>query len=75
MAFSGNIAPKFKSMSEYEEYRYEDDVHALWTDIKRLCTVGVLTNADPEKEQRDFWFVKVHQYNQESVTTLYDRYL
>ena len=36
-------------------------MHALWTDIKRLCTVGVLTNADPEKVQRDayFRFVKV----------------
>jgi hypothetical protein len=42
-----------------------------------LCTVGVLTNADPEKVQRDadFRFVKVHQYNNESVTAFYDRYL
>jgi hypothetical protein len=66
-----------RSMSEYEEYSSEEDVHALWTDIKRLCTVGVLTNADPEKVQRDadFRFVKVHQYNNESVTTFYGRYL
>ena len=66
-----------RSMSEYEEYSSEEDVHALWTDIKRLCTVGVLTNADPEKVQRDadFRFVKVHQYNNESVTAFYDRYL
>jgi len=39
-----------RSMSEYEEYSSEEDVHALWTDIKRLCTVGVLINADPAPE-------------------------
>ena len=50
---------------------------ALWTDIKRLCTVGVLTNANPEKVQRDtdVRFVKVHQVQNESVKILYDSFL
>lgn len=50
---------------------------ALWQEVKRLCTVGVMTNADPEKVQRDadFRFVKVHQMSNESVSSFYDRYL
>jgi hypothetical protein len=36
-----------RSMSKYEEYSSEEDVHALWTDIKRLCTVGLLYQCRP----------------------------
>ena len=64
-------------MVEYEDYSSDEDVLALWMDIKRLCTVGVLTNCDPEKVQKDadFRFVRVHQYHNESVTTFYNHYL
>ena len=42
-----------------------------------MCTVGVLTNYDPEKVQKDadFRFVRVHRYHNKSVTTFYDRFL
>ena len=39
--------------------------------------MGVVTNADPDKVQRDadFRFSRVHQYASESVSGFYDRYL
>ena len=69
----GSIAPyPFRILAEYRDYSSNEDVLALWTDIKRLCAVGVLTNYDPERLQRDadFRFVKVYQCHNESVTTL-----
>ena len=55
----------------------EEDVVSLWAEVKRLCTVGLMLNADPEKLQRDadFRFIKVHQLSYESVSMFYDRYL
>ena len=55
----------------------DEDVVSLWTEVKRLCIVGVMLNADPEKLQRDadFIFTKVHQLSYESVLMFYDRYL
>ena len=49
----------------------------LWENVKILCTVGIVTNADPDKVQRDadFRFSRVHQYASESVSGFYDRYL
>ena len=40
----------------------DEDVVSLWAEVKRLCTVGVMLNADPEKLQRDtdFRITKVH---------------
>ena len=55
----------------------DEDVVSLWAEVKRLCTVGVMVNADPEKLQRDAdcRFTKVHQLSYESVSMFYDRYL
>ena len=55
----------------------DEDVVSLWAEEKRLSTVGVMLNADPEKLQRDadFRFTKVHQLSYESVSMFYDRYL
>ena len=55
----------------------DENVVSLWAEVKRLCTVGVMLNADPEKLQRDadFRFTKVHQLSYESVSMFYDRYL
>ena len=40
-----------------------ENVVSLWAEVKRLCTVGVMLNADPEKLQRDadFRFTNVNQ--------------
>ena len=46
--------------------------------MKRFSTVGVVTNADPDKVQQrdaDFRFSRVHQYASESVSGFYNRYL
>ena len=66
-----------RGTSEYGYFSSLEDVSALWVEVKRLCTVGVITHADPEKVQRDadFRFSKVHQFNYESIPTFYDRYL
>ena len=55
----------------------DENVVSLWAEVKRLCTVGVMLNVDPEKLQRDadFRFTKVHQLSYESVSMFYDRYL
>ena len=66
-----------RGTANYSETSSNENVSALWQEVKRLCTVGVMTNADPEKVQRDadFRFVKVHQMSNESVSSFYDRYL
>ena len=53
-----------RGTSEYEYFGSLEDVSALWVEVKRLCTVGVITHADPEKMQRntDFCFSKVHKF-------------
>jgi len=35
------------------EMSESEDALQLWENVKRLCTVGVVTNADPDKVQRD----------------------
>jgi hypothetical protein len=66
-----------RGIAEFERISSEEDVVTLWIEVKRLCTVGVVVNADPEKVQRDadFRFMKVHQFYNESVPAFYDRYL
>ena len=62
---------------DYTEMSETEDALQLWESVKKLCTVGVVTNADPDKVQRDadFRFSRVHQYASESVSGFYDRYL
>ena len=54
-----------------------EDAMQLWENVKRLCIVGVVTNADLDKIQRDadFRFSRVHQYSSESLSGFYDRSL
>ena len=62
---------------DYTEMSESEDAMQLWENVKRLCTVGVVTNSDPDKVQRDadFRFSCVHQYASESVSGFYDQYL
>ena len=45
--------------------------------VKRICTVGLVLNADPEQVQReaDSRFKNVHQFYNETVPAFYDRFL
>ena len=62
---------------DYTQMSESDDARQLWGNVKRLCTVGVVTKANPGKVQRDadFRFSRVHQYANQSVPGFYDRYL
>ena len=66
-----------RAMEDFEDIDASEDVVMLWKEIKRICTVGLMNNADPDKVQRDadFRFQGVHQRYNEPVSAFYDRYL
>ena len=66
-----------RAMEDFEDIDASEDVVMLWKDIKRICTVGLMNNADLDKVQRDadFRFQGVHQRYNERVSAFYDRYL
>jgi len=63
-----------RAIADFLRISFYEDVSALWVEVQCLCTIGVMTNADPEKVQQgaDSRFIKVHQFNNESVTAFYD---
>ena len=75
LAFQNSI----RGTIDHTQMSESEDAMQLWENVKRLCTVGVVTNADPDKVQQretaDFRFSRVHQYASESVSGFYDRYL
>jgi hypothetical protein len=66
-----------RSAEGFEDIERDEDVVRLWKEVKRLSTVGIVNNTDPEKLQRDAdaRFTRVRQLNYESVSMFYDRYL
>ena len=56
---------------DYTQMSELDDAMQLRGNVKRLCTVGVVTKANPGKVQRDadFRFSRVHQYANQSVSS------
>jgi hypothetical protein len=62
---------------DYTDMSENENALELWEHVKRLCTVGVVINADPEKVQRDadLRFNSISQLPSESVSGFYDRYL
>ena len=63
-------------MEDFEDIYAREDVVMVRKEIKRICTVGLMNNADPNKVQRDTDFRSqgVHQRYNETVSGFYDRY-
>ena len=73
MHYCGNIVQcncKIPWMEDFEDIDASEDILMLWKEIKRICTVGLMNNADPDKILRDanFRFQGVHQRYIEPVS-------
>jgi len=66
-----------RGVAEFARIISQEDVAGLWYEVKRICTVGLVLNADPEQVQReaDSRFKNVHQFYNETVPAFYDRFL